>query len=62
MQAGFVLDALKQALHARQPARNDGLIRHSDRGSQYVSIRYTERLVEDEARFNADNRGLAMVA
>lgn len=42
--AGFVLDALEQALHARQPA--DSLIHHSDRGSQYVSIRYTERLAE----------------
>jgi transposase InsO family protein len=43
-QAGFVLDALEQALHARQPARSGGLIHHSDRGSQYLSIRYTERL------------------
>ena len=34
MQAGFVLDALEQALHARQPIQNDGLIHHSDRGSQ----------------------------
>jgi transposase InsO family protein len=46
MQAGFVLDALEQALHARQPAQKDGLIHHSDRGSQYVSIKYTERLAE----------------
>jgi putative transposase len=42
----FVLDALEQALYERQPARQDGLIHHSDRGVQYVSIRYTERLVE----------------
>jgi len=40
----FVLDALEQALHVRQPANS--LIHHSDRGSQYVSIRYTERLAE----------------
>lgn len=40
----FVLDALEQALYARQPAQHDGLIHHSDRGVQYVSIRYTERL------------------
>lgn len=40
----FVLDALEQALHARLPAKRGGLIHHSDRGSQYVSIRYTERL------------------
>jgi transposase InsO family protein len=40
----FVLDALEQALYARQPGQQDGLIHHSDRGVQYVSIRYTERL------------------
>jgi putative transposase len=44
--ASFVLDALEQALHARRPAAGDGLVHHSDRGSQYVSIRYTERLAE----------------
>jgi transposase InsO family protein len=44
--ASFVLDALEQALHARRPARKIGLVHHSDRGSQYVSIRYTERLAE----------------
>jgi putative transposase len=42
--ASFVLDALDQALHARRPT--DSLVHHSDRGSQYVSIRYTERLAE----------------
>lgn len=41
----FVLDALEQALYARQPVQG-GLIHHSDRGVQYVSIRYTERLAE----------------
>jgi putative transposase len=41
----FVLDALEQALHARRPTQGN-LIHHSDRGVQYVSIRYTERLVE----------------
>lgn len=39
----FVLDALEQALHERRPHKM-GLIHHSDRGSQYVSIRYSERL------------------
>lgn len=39
-----MLDALEQAIHARRPAEN--LIHHSDRGSQYVSIKYTERLVD----------------
>jgi putative transposase len=44
--ANFVLDALEQALHERRPVRRGGLVHHSDRGSQYVSIRYTERLAE----------------
>ena len=44
--AGFVLDALEQALHARRPTSGSGLVHHSDRGSQYVSIKYTERLAE----------------
>jgi len=43
-EASFVLDALEQAIHARRPASGSGLIHHSDRGSQYLSIRYTERL------------------
>jgi putative transposase len=44
--AGFVLDALEQALHERRPLRGGGLVHHSDRGVQYVSIKYTERLAE----------------
>lgn len=44
--AGFVLDALEQALHGRRPVQGGGLVHHSDRGSQYVSIKYTERLAE----------------
>ena len=40
----FVLDALEQALYARRPLHRSGLIHHSDRGGQYVFIRYTERL------------------
>lgn len=46
MHTDFVLDALEQALYARQPGRMDVLVHHSDRGSQYVSIRYTKRLAE----------------
>jgi putative transposase len=46
MRTDFVLDALEQALYARQPERDSALIHHSDRGSQYVSIRYSERLAE----------------
>jgi putative transposase len=43
---GFVLDALEQALHDRRPVHRRGLVHHSDRGSQYVAIKYTERLAE----------------
>jgi putative transposase len=46
MTTDFVLDALEQALYNRQPDPEDALIHHSDRGSQYVSIRYSERLAE----------------
>lgn len=45
MTADFVLDALEQALHARQPEKNT-LTHHGDRGSQYLSWRYSERLAE----------------
>jgi putative transposase len=44
--AGFVLDALEQALHGRRPVHGGGLVHHSDRGVQYVSIKYSERLAE----------------
>ena len=44
--AGFVLDALEQAIHDRKPVSGGGIVHHSDRGVQYVSIRYTERLAE----------------
>ena len=44
--ASFVLDALEQALHDRRPVHRGGLVHHSDRGSQYLSIKYTERLAE----------------
>jgi len=43
-QAGFVLDALEQALYDRRPVQGGGLVHHSDRGVQYICIRYTERL------------------
>lgn len=46
MRTDFVLDALEQALYARPPERDGSLICHSDRGSQYVGIRYSERLAE----------------
>ena len=44
LKTDIVLDALEQALYSRTGV--EGLIHHSDRGSQYLSIRYTERLAE----------------
>ena len=46
----LVLDALEQAVWARRSKTGPGLIHHSDRGVQYTSIRYTERLGESEMR------------
>ncbi len=46
MHTEFVLDALEQALYARRPSDEDGLVHHAHRGSQYLSIRYSERLAE----------------
>jgi transposase InsO family protein len=45
-EASFVLDALEQALHDRRPSQRGRLVHHSDRGVQYLSIKYTERLAE----------------
>jgi transposase InsO family protein len=46
MATQFVLDALEQAIWQRKTPDNKALIHHSDRGSQYLSIKYTERLIE----------------
>ena len=46
MTTSFVLDALNQAICQRVPSQASNLIHHSDRGSQYLSIKYTERLAE----------------
>lgn len=46
MTTPLVLDALEQALWDRRPGEDGGLVHHSDRGSQYLSIKYTERLAE----------------
>ncbi|SMX50672.1 Integrase core domain protein [Maliponia aquimaris] len=48
MTTQFVLDALEQALWQRKPPGNKSLTHHSDRGSQYLSIRYTKRLADAE--------------
>ena len=57
MTTDFVLDALEQALYARSPKHEEGLIHHSDRGVQYVSIRYTERLAEAKIQPSVGSRG-----
>ena len=57
MHTDFVLDALEQALYARQPERDSSLVHHSDRGSQYVSIRYSERLAEAGIEPSVGSRG-----
>ena len=57
MHTDFVLDALEQALHARQPGQDDALIHHSDRGAQYVSIRYTGRLLEAGIELSVGSTG-----
>jgi transposase InsO family protein len=57
MRTDFVLDALEQALYERQPQLSDQLVHHSDRGSQYVSIRYTERLAEAGIEVSVGSRG-----
>ena len=48
MTTQFVLDALEQAIRQRNPHGNKDLVHHSDRGSQYLSIKYTERLTAAE--------------
>jgi putative transposase len=55
MQTDFVLDALEQALHARKDI--DGLIHHSDRGTQYLSIRYGERLAQSRIEPSVGSTG-----
>ena len=57
MRTDFVLDALEQALYARRPERDGSLTHHSDRGSQYVGIRYTERLAEAKIAPSVGSRG-----
>jgi len=57
MTTDFVLDALEQALYTRQPGSDGALIHHSDRGSQYVSIRYSERLAEAGIEPSVGSRG-----
>ena len=56
-QAGFVLDALDQALHDRRPAHRGGLVHHSDRGSQYCSVNYQALLRKRGILISMSGRG-----
>jgi putative transposase len=58
--ASFMLDALEQALHDRRPVHRSGLVHHSDRGSQYVSIKYTERFAETGIKPSVGSVGASM--
>ena len=55
--AGFVPDALEQAVHQRRPSKSMGLAHHSGRGSQYLSIKYSERLTEAGIEPSAGSAG-----
>jgi len=55
MRTDLVLDALEQALWSR--TRTEGLVHHSDRGSQYLSIRYSVRLAESGVESSGGSRG-----
>ena len=53
----FVLDALEQAIYERCGGGTGDLIHHSDRGTQYVSMRYTERLADADIAPSVGSRG-----
>jgi transposase InsO family protein len=53
----FVLDALEQAIYDRCDSPPDGLVHHSDRGTQYLSMRYTDRLAEAGIAPSVGSRG-----
>ena len=57
MRTDLALDALEQAICERQPAGTDELVHHSDRGVQYLSIRYTDRLLEAGIEPSVGSRG-----
>ena len=57
MKTQFVLDALDQAIWQRKTPDNKSLVHHSDRGSQYLSIKYTERLASVEIDFSVGTVG-----
>jgi putative transposase len=57
LQTDFVLDALEQAIYDRGGAAAAGLIHHSDRGTQYLSMRYTHRLADAGIAPSVGSRG-----
>ncbi len=57
LRADLALDALEMAIWTRQQHEYPGLVHHSDRGVQYLSIRYTERLVDVGAAASVGSRG-----
>jgi putative transposase len=57
LRTDFVLDALEQAIYARRGTATADLIHHSDRGTQYLSMRYTDRLAEAGIAPSVGSRG-----
>jgi putative transposase len=57
LRASLALDALEMAIWARQDTRLDQLVHHSDRGVQYLSVRYTQRLADEGAVASVGSRG-----
>ncbi len=57
LRADLALDALEMAIWIRDSQSLDGLVHHSDRGVQYLSIRYTERLAEEGAITSVGSKG-----
>jgi putative transposase len=57
LRTDFVLDALEHAIYERRGAGVTDLVHHSDRGTQYLSMRYTERLAEAGIAPSVGSRG-----
>jgi putative transposase len=57
LRTDFVLDALEQAIYERRSAGVEDLVHHSDRGTQYLSMRYTDRLAEGGIEPSVGSRG-----
>lgn len=57
LRASLALDALEMAIWARQDAGLEALVHHSDRGVQYLSVRYSQRLADQGAVASVGSRG-----